>query len=206
MPSGLTSGEKECWLDQSFFEAILDSVRERNDIRITLDDANESDYTIALPVLKARNMQAQFFAVAQRLDQKGYLSTSQLQALAAAGMKIGTHGMSHRRWTGLNVEDIREELIEAKDRLEHIVGRPVQEAACPFGSYDRHVLRLLRNLGYQKIFTSDEGFALDNAWIQPRNTIRRTHDLAHVRRIISGVPGGFKKVLRDIKLKLKQWR
>ena len=206
LPPGLSSGEADCWLDQSFFEAILDSIRERNDVRITLDDANQSDYTGALPALKARNMRAQFFAVAQRLDQKGYLSTSHLQGLGAEGREGGTHGMRHRRWTGLDADDLREELVQAKDRLEQIIGKPVQEAACPFGSYDRRVLAALRNLGYRKIFTSDTGPAMEDVWIQPRNTIRRSHDLAHIGSITSGAPLGFKKVLRDIKLKLKQWR
>jgi peptidoglycan/xylan/chitin deacetylase (PgdA/CDA1 family) len=205
-PPGLSAGEAECWLDQSFFEAILDLVRERKDVLITVDDSNESDYTIALPALQARNLRARFFAVAQRLDQMGYLSTTQLQALAAAGMAIGSHGLRHRRWAGLNEEDLHEELVEARQRLEQVVGRPVREAACPFGAYDRHVLRALRHLGYERIYTSDEGPTFDGLWTQPRNTIRLTHDLAYIQRITSGTPAGFQKLLRDIKLKLKQWR
>jgi hypothetical protein len=80
----------------------------------------------------------------------------------------------------------------------------VQEAACPFGSYDRRVLGSLRNLGYERIFTSDEGPALAEALIQPRNTIVRAHDLAHIQNIISRPPAGFKKAFRGLKLKVKQ--
>jgi len=204
--SGLSAGEAECWLDQPFFEAVLDFVRERKDVQLTVDDSNESDCAIALPALQARQLRAKFFAVAQRLDQNGYLTTSQLQALAAAGMGIGTHGLRHRRWSGLDAEGIREELVEARGRLEQIVGMPVREAACPFGSYDRRVLGALRNLGYQRIYTSDEGPAVEGAWMQPRNTVRRTHDLAHIQRITSGAPAGWRKAVRNLKLKLKQWR
>jgi len=206
MPPGLSSGEEGCWLDRSFFEAILDSVRERKDVEITLDDSNESDYTVALPALEARNLRAKFFAVAQRLGQNGYLSTSSLRALAAAGMGIGTHGMRHRRWTGLNAEDLREELVEAKDKLEQIMGMPIDEAACPFGGYDRRVLTALRNAGYARIYTSDEGPAPEDVLIQPRNTIRRKHDLADIKRITSDTPCGIRKIVRDVKLKLKQLR
>jgi peptidoglycan/xylan/chitin deacetylase (PgdA/CDA1 family) len=205
-PPGLPTGEEECWLDQSFFEAILDFVQARKNVQITLDDSNESDFTLALPALKARNMRAKFFVVAQRLGQNGYLSTSHLQALAGEGMKIGTHGMCHRRWTGLNAANLHEELAEAKDRLEQIVGIPIQEAACPFGSYDRRVLGGLRNLGYKRIYTSDEGPAFEDLLIQPRNTVRRIDDLASIQRIINGTPSGLKKLLRGLKLKLKQWR
>jgi peptidoglycan/xylan/chitin deacetylase (PgdA/CDA1 family) len=203
---GLSAGEEECWLDQSFFEAILDCVQERKDVQITLDDSNESDYTIALPALKTRNMRAKFFAVAQRLDQNGYLSASHLQTLAAEGMVIGSHGMRHRRWTGLNAEGLDEELVEARNRLEQIVGKAVQEAACPFGSYDRRVLRGLRKHGYDAVYTSDEGPAQRTAWIRPRNTVRRSDDLAKIQRTISGMPAGLEKIWRETKLKLKQLR
>lgn len=206
MPAGLTAGEADCWLDQSFFESILDAVKERKDILLTLDDSNESDWAVALPALKARNLRAKFFAVAQRLDQSGYLSTGQLQALAAEGMEIGVHGMRHRRWTGLDAAALNEELVVARDRLEQVLGGPVREAACPFGSYDRRVLGALRESGYQRIFTSDGGPAEDGAWIQPRNTIRRTHELAHVQKITIDEPSGLGKELRAVKLKLKQWR
>ena len=44
--------------------------------------------------------------------------------------------------------------------------RPVTEAACPFGSYDRCVLRSLRRHGYQRAYTSDPGTTRLHDWIQ----------------------------------------
>ena len=54
-----------------------------------------------------------------------------------AGMPIGCHGMRHRPWRGLGDDELDEELVGAKRLLEDVVGTPVTEAACPFGSYDR---------------------------------------------------------------------
>lgn len=202
----LTVGEKQCWLDPSFFGAILDLIRTRDDVGVTFDDSNESDHAIALPELTDRGIFAKFFLVAERIDQGGYLSKRQIESLVAAGMSIGCHGMCHRRWTSLNDRELHEELVEARDRLEQISGTHVTEAACPFGSYNRRALRALENAGYKAIYTSDNGPALANTWIQPRNTVLRSHSLPAIQEMINDVPRGFAQILRDLKLKAKQWR
>lgn len=94
----MPAGGQDCWLDNAVFEAVLDHVRGRPDVRITFDDANESDYAIALPLLKARNMSAQFFVGAQRVGQLGFLSVGQLRALHVQGIAIGNQGLCHRNW------------------------------------------------------------------------------------------------------------
>ena len=92
-PAGhLSDGEKQCWIDPQFFAEILDAVSRRKDVELTFDDSNESDYTIALPLLKARRLVARFFVVADRIGKAGYLSKGQIQELCAEGMTIGSHG------------------------------------------------------------------------------------------------------------------
>jgi peptidoglycan/xylan/chitin deacetylase (PgdA/CDA1 family) len=205
-PANLSAGELDCWIDKSFFERILDLAATFPHVKMTFDDSNVSDYDIALPALSARKLTAKFFAVAGRIGQPGYVSAEQLRALAAAGMDIGSHGMRHRRWTGLDPENLNEELVQARSRLEETVGAPVKEAACPFGSYDRQVLAALRKSGYEKIYTSDEGPAQPEAWLLARNTVRRTDDLAKIRHSINSAPAGMGKIWRALKLQLKQLR
>jgi len=202
----LDTGEERYWIEASFFEAILDLVRDRKDVQITFDDSNESDFTVALPALKDRGMAAKFFMVADRIDRNGFLTLGQLQSLVAEGMGIGTHGMRHRPWRGLDEADLREELIQAKERLEQMAARPVTEAACPWGGYDRRVLQALRTAGYQRVYTSDEGPAPVASWLQPRNSIMRTHDLPGVERIVREVPRGAHKMWRTLKLTFKRLR
>ena len=205
-PHELPSGERRYWIEPSFFEAILNSIRGRNDIQLTFDDSNESDHEIALPALQARNMTAKFFVVVQRVDQRGYLSVSHLQSLVSAGMTIGSHGMQHRPWAGLSPQDLHEELVGARNRLEQMMGMPISDAACPFGSYNRRVLHALEKSGYNRIYTSDGGPAFAGSWIQPRNTVLRADDLTQIERIVSEVPHGLRRMWRRIKLTLKRWR
>ncbi len=201
----LPDGEDAYWVEPGFFAAVLDHVKGRENIQITFDDANESDYTIALPLLRARNLKARFFVVADRIDQKGFLSSKQIQTMCAEGMRIENHGMRHARWRGLPKTELYEELVESRDIIQRVVQQPITEAACPFGSYDRNAFRMLRERGYSRVYTSDGGLASGEAWIQPRNTIMRHHKLEHVEQLMT-MTGGVKKLWRDFKMTVKRWR
>jgi peptidoglycan/xylan/chitin deacetylase (PgdA/CDA1 family) len=202
----LPPGEEEYWIEGRFFADILDSVRGRPDVDITFDDSNESDYTIALPLLKERKMKARFFVVADRMDQKGSLSKKQIQTMLAEGMAIENHGMEHRNWRQLDERELHRELVEARDLIQQVTGAPITEAACPFGGYNRRVLGMLRNLGYTKVYTSDRGAARVDAWFQPRITIRRCDNLPQVAEMCAPGRANSGGLARNVKLLLKRWR
>jgi peptidoglycan/xylan/chitin deacetylase (PgdA/CDA1 family) len=140
------------------------------------------------------------------LGRKGYLSGNQVLDMAAAGMAIGSHGMHHRRWVGLSASQLDEEIGSAKKVLEKIVVGEVDAAACPFGAYDRRVLRTLRTAGFRRIYTSDGAPAIPEALIQPRHTIRRGHTLEDVQRVVSTKPAGWFRIWTALKLGIKRWR
>jgi peptidoglycan/xylan/chitin deacetylase (PgdA/CDA1 family) len=200
------SDELLYWTDPHLLATILEALRDRQDVRITFDDSYESDYSIALPLLKASGITARFFVVADRVDQKGFLSSKQIQSLHAEGMTIGSHGMFHRKWPVLNSQELHQEVVGARDQIEQIIGAQVLEAACPFGVYNRKVLQQLRASGYCRVYTSDGGPASAESWIQPRNTIVRGDDLKRVLSLVSESPSAPKAVWRRLKLGLKSWR
>jgi peptidoglycan/xylan/chitin deacetylase (PgdA/CDA1 family) len=204
--SNVTAGGENYWVDAGLFAAVLDQVRGREEVYITIDDSNESDYTVAFPLLRERKLKASFFVVATRIDQKGFLSSQQIKTLCAEGMTIGNHGMWHSRWKGMSPPQLHEELVTARDIIERITNVPVTEAACPFGSYDRNVLETLRKQGYQRAFTSDGGVSSPTSWLQPRNTVRRSQQLEEILNLINAPPSGVRKLWRDFKITLKSWR
>jgi peptidoglycan/xylan/chitin deacetylase (PgdA/CDA1 family) len=183
------------------FLSMLDSVAGRDDVRITFDDGNTSDVEHALEALRARGLAGTFFVVAGRLGKPAFLDASGVRELAAAGMEIGCHGMRHRPWRGLGEDDLREELVEAKRVLEAAVGRPVTQAACPFGSYDRRVLRTLRSAGYQGVYTSDRGTARPGDWLQARTSVGPHDGPTLLDRI-----GAADTLQRRAKRVVKRWR
>jgi peptidoglycan/xylan/chitin deacetylase (PgdA/CDA1 family) len=197
----LDAGEADVWVTRAAFLELLDSVAGRDDVRITFDDGNASDVEHALPALRERGLRGTFFVVAGRLGEPEFLSADDVRELAAAGMQVGCHGMRHRPWRGLDEQALGEELVQAKAVLEKLVERPVTEAACPFGSYDRHVLKTLRRAGYGHVFTSDRGTADPAGFVQARNSVGPGDppDLLEQIPALDGLP-------RRAKLVVKRWR
>jgi peptidoglycan/xylan/chitin deacetylase (PgdA/CDA1 family) len=169
----LEPDEDQFWIDPAQFEELLQAATELPAVRLTFDDGNASDVSIALPALVQRGLTASFFVISGRLGEPGALGADDVRALAAAGMSIGTHGMRHRSWRSLDEEGYREELDDARAALQAAAQAPVTEAACPYGAYDRRALRALKERGYERVYTVDQRPADPNDWLQPRYAIRR---------------------------------
>jgi peptidoglycan/xylan/chitin deacetylase (PgdA/CDA1 family) len=168
----LEPGEAPYWIDVPTFHDVLDQVVDDPRVRLSFDDGNASDLAVGLPALLERGLSATFFVLAGRLELPGSLGPHDLRHLAAAGMRIGTHGMDHVPWRGLDARQRNRELVDARHRLEDIVGARVDEAALPLGRYDRRLLGHLRRMGYSTVHSSDRRRARSGAWLQPRYSIR----------------------------------
>ena len=204
-PRPLEPGEKQVWIERDTFDAVLDSIADRDDVQLSFDDGNVSDLAYALPSLSRRGLQATFYVVAGRLGKPGFLDSAGVRALTGAGMEIGCHGMLHRPWRGLAEDGLREELVGARAVLEEIVEAPIRKAACPFGFYDRRVLRALKQYGYAHVYTSDRGTASPEAWLQARNSVYRGEEV-HVERILASERRPGRALYRRGKRLVKRWR
>lgn len=185
----LEPGEDDYWIGAESYAHILDAIADDPRVRISFDDGNLSDLEIGLPGLLDRGLTATFFVLAGRLDQRGSLTTGGVRQLAAAGMRIGSHGMDHLPWRGLAAPVLNRELVQARHLITEAAGTPVQDAALPLGRYDRRVLGALRREGYRSVHTSDRRWARDGAWLQPRFSVRRTDTADTVReRMLAPAP------------------
>jgi peptidoglycan/xylan/chitin deacetylase (PgdA/CDA1 family) len=202
----LTPGERDVWITQSQFTGLLDAVRDRPDVSLSFDDGNISDLRCALPQLRRRGLRATFFVVAGRFGQPGFLSESDVRQLAAAGMRIGCHGMVHRSWRGLDPHDQREEMLVARQMLEEVVGDAVDEAACPFGAYDRRVLQALRAYGYHRVYTSDGGTSGSESWLQARTSVHSGQRNGVEAELENRARRRPETALRSAKSVIKRWR
>ena len=123
-------------------------------VAITFDDGCETDLSVAAPLLKDASFRATFYVTASFLGKKGYLSTTQLQELSALGFEIGCHSLTHAYLTDLDQSALCREVVEAKSRLEQIMGRAVEHFSCPGGRCDRRVAALAAAAGYKSVATS----------------------------------------------------
>jgi peptidoglycan/xylan/chitin deacetylase (PgdA/CDA1 family) len=202
----LEEGENQYWVDTDRYLRLMDEIATWPSVRISFDDANVSDARIGLPALVERGLRAQFFLLAGRLGAPGSLSTDDVRELMRAGMAVGTHGMWHRPWPGMDPATRAEELIEARLRLEEVVSSAVTDAACPFGRYDRQLLGHLRRLGYQRVYTSDRRQARLGNWLQPRFSVRRDDSPESLRTAVLGSPGLASRARQNIGGMVKRLR
>ena len=205
-PRRLDPGERAVWVSRDRFLSLLDLAQARDDVAISFDDGNVSDVEHAMPALRERGLVATFFVVASRLGTPYFVDDDAVRTLAAAGMEIGCHGMLHRPWRGLDDRALHEELVEARIVLEQALKRPVTRAACPFGSYDRRVLRTLRGCGYEHVYTSDGGTARPADFLQARNSIGADDDSTVLERIAAVDASTRRALARRAKLAVKRWR
>ena len=187
----LEPGEADVWISPAQMHGILDVVAEAA-VGISVDDGNASDVDVLLPALVDRGLRATFFPIAGRTNTPGSLSESAIRELRDAGMNVGTHGMHHRPWRRLDASALHDELVVARKALEDLLGERVVSAACPHGAYDRRTLRVLRQLEYQRVYTSDSGSNRPQAWLQARTSVRRWDDASSIHAAVVA-PAPFRK-------------
>ncbi|WP_410595909.1 polysaccharide deacetylase family protein [Amycolatopsis sp. lyj-23] len=182
----LDPGEDERWLTVEQFERVLDVAAEHEDVRLTFDDGNDSDVEIVLPRLADRGLTAEFFPLAGRLGQRGYLDRDGLRELVRAGMEIGSHGWEPRDWRRLDDLHAGRELRDAPQLLGDLCGRPVRRYSLPFGAYDRRVLARLRQAGATRVYSSDGGAARRDGWLQARTELPHDVDGDRLDSVLAG--------------------
>jgi peptidoglycan/xylan/chitin deacetylase (PgdA/CDA1 family) len=84
----------------------------------------------------------------------------QLARLAADGVEIGAHTLTHRELASLSGEELAQEIAAPKRIVEERIGRPCTAFAWPFGrrsAMSEEALRLAEAAGYRAVFSSVRG-------------------------------------------------
>ncbi len=115
---------------------------------ITFDDNNASQYAIAYPSLKKHGLMAVFYVITGRIGVGDLLSNDQLKEMAADGMDIESHTVTHRVLTGLSMSELDKELQNSRKTLEDLLGKPVRHVAYPGTSHNKTVREHAASAGY----------------------------------------------------------
>jgi peptidoglycan/xylan/chitin deacetylase (PgdA/CDA1 family) len=86
-----------------------------------------------------------------------HMSWSHLREMSEAGFEIGSHTITHRDLTRVNVRDLDRELIDSKMMIEDKIGVRVRSICYPFGRYSHRVIDRAVAAGYTCGFTSSPG-------------------------------------------------
>ena len=141
------------WLARSgkvvSLEATLNHAR-KDAIAITFDDGYRDNLTVALPLLEKFNLPMTLFVVAGFVDSEGYLSEEELQEIGNHPLiTIGSHGLWHRHFNRITLDEAGFELKESKRLLEDAIRKPVDLVAWPYGECSAEVEQLAGECGYR---------------------------------------------------------
>jgi peptidoglycan/xylan/chitin deacetylase (PgdA/CDA1 family) len=92
------------------------------------------------------------------------LAIDEVQAIAEAGMEIGSHSCTHPYLDQLDYISLRDEVHRSKRQLEDIIGRPITSFAYPFGRFNEVVVEEVKRAGYCLACTTQSG------WCNPQES------------------------------------
>ncbi len=165
------------WNTPGQFAAFLESCRKHgirfilpgdadDGIVLTFDDADQSLYDHAFPLLQEFSVPAIVFIVAGYIGRESrwdlsltgrsgkHLGWPEILAMYKSGIRFGAHGLTHRNMTRLNNVELETELVGSKRILEEQLGT-VDSISYPFNRCDRRVMTAVKQTGYRWGFGGD---------------------------------------------------
>jgi peptidoglycan/xylan/chitin deacetylase (PgdA/CDA1 family) len=150
---------------------------------LTFDDGYSDNYTIALPLLQRLNIPFTVYVTTGFIDnrlsiswypnQQLGLSRTELVALDQEPLcTIGAHTVSHLHLDKLAKEEQQHEILQSKQELEEVLGKPVNHFSYPHGAYNSDTLDIVKSAGFRSALM---------AW---GGTVRRGDNLLTLHRII----------------------
>jgi peptidoglycan/xylan/chitin deacetylase (PgdA/CDA1 family) len=125
---------------------------------LSFDDGMDNNLTTVLPLLREYGVPATVYAVSGRLEEphpsmapeagSRILTAAELRELAATGIEIGAHTVSHPDLSALGAAACAAEVAGARTALEALLGRPVRSFAYPFNRAGGHAIAAVREAGY----------------------------------------------------------
>ncbi|MFB0617564.1 polysaccharide deacetylase family protein [Streptomyces sp. AGS-58] len=174
-----------CWLRGQGLRGVsvgeLLAARARGEGRdlvgLTFDDGYADFVAHALPVLARRGCTATLFVLPGRLGgdnawdprgpRKPLLTADGIRRAAAAGVEIGSHGLTHVDLTRADDARLAAETADSRAALEELTGTPVSGFCYPYGTVDRRAVDAVRRAGYGYACAIDPG-GLNGPYVLPR--------------------------------------
>jgi peptidoglycan/xylan/chitin deacetylase (PgdA/CDA1 family) len=130
-------------------------------VGLTFDDGYDNFLQNALPVLERCGFSATVFVVAGMMGEENdwefrhdprpqmkLLGVDGVREVAARGMEVGSHSMSHSKLSGLQPELLEEEVSGSRQVLSEVLGEAVDGFSYPYGFIDRASVQAVSRAHY----------------------------------------------------------
>ena len=185
------------------FNKIIGSGLDKNYLLLTIDDAFESFYLHAWPILKSKKIPFILFVSTREVGKNGYMTWDQIKKLHSNNLvTIGNHSHSHEYLIDWSDDEIKQDLETSikifKNQLNH---SPIV-FSYPFGEYSNSFKKIVNDLNFKYAFGQHSG-AIDitKDFLElPRFPINEKYgELKRFKTILSTLPFPYEKIIPEEK-------
>lgn len=133
-------------------------------IALSFDDGMEDNHHVVLPILREYGIPATIYVVTGLIGQPNpylagarMMTVEELREVAAHGVEIGAHTVSHPDLSTLGYQACLDEMTASRDRLAAVLGRRVETFAYPFCRYGPEAVAAARDAGFALAVTCERG-------------------------------------------------
>jgi peptidoglycan/xylan/chitin deacetylase (PgdA/CDA1 family) len=126
---------------------------------LTFDDGYEDNYVNAFPLLRKYGMVGHFFVISDFVNagRPGYMTWGQIEEMAAAGQRFGSHSRDHPALAGQPVDYLVWQALGGVEALQEHLGSPPRWVAYPSGSYDQRTIEVYESANYWGGLSIEQG-------------------------------------------------
>jgi peptidoglycan/xylan/chitin deacetylase (PgdA/CDA1 family) len=132
-------------------------------VALSFDDGMDDNHSVVLPVLKEQGLRATVYVTTGLIGRPNpwmapesgarMMTVDELRELAAAGVEIGAHTVSHPDLSRLGFDECLREMRESRDELERMLGVEVRTFAYPSCRYGPAAVEAARAAGFTAAVT-----------------------------------------------------
>jgi peptidoglycan/xylan/chitin deacetylase (PgdA/CDA1 family) len=171
VPVSRFRSQLEFLLDAQFAFVTVTQLAERSDgaappagfLALTFDDGMADNYSTVLPILQEYRVPATVYVttgligkpnpfLSERSGQR-MMTVDELKALAAAGIELGAHTVTHPDLSTFDYESCLREMLESSMALESLTGVRPRTFAYPFCRYGAEAKAAARDAGFDAAVT-----------------------------------------------------
>ena len=180
------------------FKKIIYSKIDKNYILLTIDDAFESFYLNAWPILKRQKIPFILFVNTREIGKHGYMTWNQIKEIQSSGLgAIGNHSHSHDYLVDWKDDEIKKDLEKSIKIFENKIGFSPKIFSYPFGEYSTSFKKIVLNLGFEFAFGQHSGVIdrTKNFLELPRFPVNEKYgEIKRFRSIIKALPFPYESI------------
>ena len=140
------------------FSEIIKTKMKKNYLLLTIDDAFESFYVNAWPVLKKRKIPFILFVSTREVGKNGYMNWEQIKEIEKNDfVTIGNHSHTHEYLIDWTDDKIKADLETSIKIFEENLGYSPNIFSYPFGEYSINLKRIVSELNFEFAFGQHSG-------------------------------------------------